>query len=149
MSCYSYFADRNHANMGRSLGDLFSPVEAVFRMFGMSSENAFWGGMALGILTPSIGSKLAAAKGVGAIEGAVSQGARTEARTLAEQLSLKEAQAGAGERIMQGKINDPKFPADEWAKMQHLHTTPEGQNIVIHYWERLGDALRTGFKFKD
>jgi len=101
------------------------------------------------LATAPLGIVKFGAKGVGAIEGAVSQGARTEARTLAEQLSLKEARAGAGERIMQGKINDPKFPADEWAKMQHVHTTPEGQNIVIHYWERTVDALRTGFKFKD
>jgi len=87
--------------------------------------------------------------GKGAIEGAVSQGARTEAATLAEQLTLKEAQAGAGQGIMQGKINDPRFPADQWAKIQHVHTTPEGQNIVVHYWERLADSLRTGFKFKN
>src|SRR5262249_46646015 len=74
--------------------------------------------------------------------------ARTEAANLAEQLTLKEAEAGAGKRIMQGRIKDVLFPEADWAKMQHVHMTPEGQNIVIHYWERLRDGFRTGFKFK-
>jgi len=74
---------------------------------------------------------------------------RAEARDLAEQLTLSEAKTGAGQRIMQGQINDPNFPGDAWAKMQHVHQTPGGQNIVIHYWERLIDNVRTGFKFKD
>jgi len=94
-------------------------------------------------------SSTVATGGTEVIEGAVSAGARTEAQNLAEQLTLKEAQSGAGRQIMQGSIKDPKFPADTWAKMQHTHTTPEGQNIVIHYWQRLVDGLRTGFKFKD
>jgi hypothetical protein len=50
---------------------------------------------------------------------------------------------------MQGRIKDTKFPGDEWAKMQHVHPTPEGENIIIHYWERIADGFRTGFKFKD
>ena len=86
--------------------------------------------------------------GSGAVKGAVSAGARTEAANLAEQLALKEAGAGAGERIMPGAIKDPRFPADIWAKMQHMHETPGGGNIVIHYWQRLADGFRTGFKFK-
>ena len=61
---------------------------------------------------------------------------RTEARSLAEQ------------QIMQGQINDPRYPRGEWAKMQHIHETPSAQSIVIHYWERLRDSFRTGFKFK-
>jgi RHS repeat-associated protein len=89
-------------------------------------------------------------KAASVVEGVVAKVVRTRAETLAEQLSLKEAEAGAGRRIMQGQqMKDPKFPAEEWAKMQHVHTTPEGQNIVIHYWERIEDAFRTGFKFKD
>lgn len=83
------------------------------------------------------------------IEGSVSAGARTEAANLAEQLTLKEAQAGAGERIMQGNIKDTRFPADTWSKMQYVHTTPDDQSIVIHYWQRVTDGFRTGFKFKD
>ena len=84
-----------------------------------------------------------------AAKDAVSSGARTEARNLAEQLTLKEAQAGAGQQIMKGGIKDPRFPADTWAKMQHVHKTSEGQNIVIHYWKRLKDGFNSGFKFKD
>jgi RHS repeat-associated protein len=75
--------------------------------------------------------------------------ARTEAANLSEQLTLKEAQAGAGKRIMKGAIDDPSFPEDLWAKMQHVHITPEDQKIVIHYWENLINGLRTGFKFKN
>lgn len=81
----------------------------------------------------------------------VSAGAavRTEARNLSEKLTMDEARAGAGERIMQGKINDTAFPEDTWAKMQHVHETPSGASIVIHYWERIVDSFRTGFKYKD
>ncbi len=80
---------------------------------------------------------------------ALAAGARTEAHNLAEQLTLDEAKAGAGARIMQGKIGDARYPEEAWAKMQHVHQTPTGQNIVIHYWERLVDGVRSGFKFKD
>jgi RHS repeat-associated protein len=63
----------------------------------------------------------------------LSPGARTEAKNLAEQLVLQEAQAGAGTRIMQGAINDPNFPEDVWAKMQWVHDNPDGTSTVIHY----------------
>ncbi|MCI0568959.1 MAG: hypothetical protein L0Z52_12355 [Acidobacteria bacterium] len=76
----------------------------------------------------------------------VSSGVRTQARNLAEQLTLKEAQAGAGGRIMQGAIKDPKYPEHLWAKIQHVHRLPNGKNIVIHYWQRT-DGYREGFKF--
>ena len=129
---------------GASTGDKISAVVevvagvggAVFKGIGLAAKAA-------------LSEAPVAAKGLGAIEGAVSSGARTEARTLAEQLSLKEAEAGAGGRIMEGKINDPRFPGDAWKKMEHIHSTPGGQDIVIHYWERIVDTLRTGFKFKD
>jgi len=81
-------------------------------------------------------------------EGAVSQGARTEPQNLAEQVSMEEAESGAGKRIMSGKIKDPRFPADQWEKMQHVHQSPNGSKVVIHYWQRIADAFRTGFKFK-
>ncbi len=99
---------------------------------------------------PKFISKKVASKGTTEIvKGAVSKGARIEARNLAEQLTLNEAKAGAGKRIMQGKIKDPNFPADTWKKMQHVHNTSEGQNITIHYWQRIKDGFATGFKFKD
>jgi uncharacterized protein RhaS with RHS repeats len=74
---------------------------------------------------------------------------RTVAGNLAEQLALQAAKAGAGERIMKGLINDPKYPEEIWAKMQHVHYDLEaGKNIVIHYWENLQTGVREGFKFK-
>ncbi|MDR3414385.1 MAG: RHS repeat-associated core domain-containing protein, partial [Formivibrio sp.] len=69
---------------------------------------------------------------------------RTEARNLAEQMAMREAEAGAGTRIMQGGINDPAFPENVWAKMQHVHG-----DTTIHYWLNLLTGERTGFKFKD
>ena len=73
-----------------------------------------------------------------------SNGVRTAAANLAEQLSLKEAQSGAGERIMEGLIKDPKFPEDIWAKMQHVHG-----DMNIHYWKNLQTGESSGFKFKN
>lgn len=79
----------------------------------------------------------------------VTQAVRSEASNLSEQLTMEEAKAGAGSRIMQGKINDSRYPEDIWAKIQHTHTTPEGTNIVVHYWQNLVSGIRTGFKFKN
>ena len=62
---------------------------------------------------------------------------------LSQDFALQEAQAGAGTRIMQGKINDPAFPEDVWAKMSHTHG-----DFEIHYWENLQTGERLGFKFK-
>lgn len=79
---------------------------------------------------------------------------RTEPANLNEKLALEEAKAGAGERIMAGKVKDPKFPQTEWAKMQHVHVgppspeAPSGVKTVIHYWQNLINGVRTGFKFK-
>jgi RHS repeat-associated protein len=69
---------------------------------------------------------------------------RTGARNLAEQMALREAEAGAGSRIMQGLIKDPAFPENVWAKMQHVHG-----DTTIHYWQNLQTGERVGFKFKD
>ncbi len=83
---------------------------------------------------------------VAAVEGAAAQSAAT---TLAEQLAMEEAMAGAGERIMQGLINDPAYPEDIWAKMQWVHQNlTTGENIVIHYWQNLETGISTGFKYK-
>ncbi len=114
--------------------------------YGNSALWALQGGLEIGAAAVTGGASQFESR---AVSGLVSPGVRTEAQNLAEQLTMKEAQAGSGERIMQGKINDPLFPEDEWAKMQHVHTTPDGENIVIHYWERIEDAFRTGFKFKN
>ncbi|WP_445369953.1 RHS repeat-associated core domain-containing protein (plasmid) [Methylomonas sp. BW4-1] len=147
------------ANMlGGKLGgylDAVTPGSLAFKnsyanfQAGSYGNSALWalqGGLEIGAAAVTGGASQFESR---AVSGLVSPGVRTEAQNLAEQLTLKEAHAGSGERIMQGKINDPLFPEDEWAKMQHVHTTPEGENIVIHYWERIEDAFRTGFKFKN
>jgi RHS repeat-associated protein len=82
-----------------------------------------------------------------------------KACNLAEKLTMEEAMTGAGERIMQGKIKDPRYPEDVWAKMQHTHEHPElldaagnllqeAKTTVVHYWQNLVTGLREGFKFK-
>ena len=74
---------------------------------------------------------------------------RNNPLNLSEQLALKEAQNGAGKQIMQGKIKDSNFPANEWIKMQHVHTTPDKTKIVIHYWKNIKTGIVKGFKFKN
>ncbi len=81
-------------------------------------------------------------------EAAIADVAEQGASNLSEQLALEEAQAGAGTRIMEGQIKDPKYPEDVWAKMQHVHRNPDGTKITIHYWENLQTGAREGFKFK-
>jgi RHS repeat-associated protein len=90
-----------------------------------------------GVLIPGLGEEVTAA-----------DVADFTATDLSEQLTLEEAQAGAGRRIMEGRINDPKYPEDAWAKMQHVHQNPSGTKTVIHYWEHLPTGLREGFKRK-
>ena len=106
---------------------------------------------AIGAALGGVGEGLAIAGrgGAAAAEGVAAAGARAEAANLAEQLTLKEAQAGAGERIMLGKIKDPRFPEDVFAKMSHVHKTPGGETIEIHYWEKVTTGERFGFKFKN
>jgi hypothetical protein len=64
---------------------------------------------------------------------------------------LVEARGGAGKPIDMD-INDPRYPREEWNKMQHIHESPIGdkkENINIHYWENIQTKERHGFKFKD
>jgi len=49
---------------------------------------------------------------------------------------------------MEGNINDPQYPEDTWAKIQHVHVNPDGSKIVIHYWRDLQTGEGEGFKFK-
>jgi hypothetical protein len=69
------------------------------------------------------------------------------ATDLGEQLTLEEAAAGAGSRIVEGEINDPTTQRT-WAKMHHEHVNPDGTKAIVHYWENLGTGLRKGFKLK-
>jgi len=34
-------------------------------------------------------------------------------------------------------------------KMQHVHTNPDGTNIVIHYWQEIKTGATDFFKFKN
>jgi RHS repeat-associated protein len=94
------------------------------------------------------GAIAGAAMFFGGEDNVAAAGVESGATDLSEQLTLEEAQAGAGQRIMEGKINDPEYPEDTWAKMQHLHENPDGTKIEIHYWENLENEIREGFKFK-
>jgi len=74
---------------------------------------------------------------------------RTKPIDLEEQLTLEEAKAGAGERILEGKIDDPRYQEDKWKKQQHIHKHPDGTQTNLHYWENIQTGERNGFKFKD
>lgn len=82
-----------------------------------------------------------------AVPGGEGGAVRTEARSLAEHLTMSEAKAGAGTEIMQGKIKDATRAG--WAKMQHVHVNPDGTNIVIHYWKNIETGVTEFFKFKN
>jgi RHS repeat-associated protein len=117
------------------VGDAQQSVDAFSR--GQLAAGIFHGAMATAGLIPGGGE----AEELGAAV------VRTEARNLAEQLTLAEAKAGAGTEIMQGKIKDAARAG--WAKMQHVHTSPDGTNIVIHYWQEIKTGVTEGFKFKN
>ena len=72
---------------------------------------------------------------------------RTEPKNLEEQIALTNAKAGEGDEIMNGKINDPKYPQEEWAKKQYKMKYKNSE-AVIHYWEHRITQARHGFKFK-
>jgi RHS repeat-associated protein len=70
------------------------------------------------------------------------------AANLAEQLTMQEAQAGAGSIIMRGPFGDPKYQGCGWVKMQHIHKTPCGNTINVHYMKNLKTGATDKFKFK-
>jgi RHS repeat-associated protein len=75
---------------------------------------------------------------------------RTYPENLSEQITIKEVKAGAGGQIMKGEIKDPRFSENIWKKMQHVHEPlGGGKKSVVHFWQRIADGFRTGFKFKD
>jgi RHS repeat-associated protein len=75
---------------------------------------------------------------------------RTDPQNLCEKLTMDEAKGGAGKRIMQGKINDPRYPEDKFAKMEWTHYDCNGKKVAtIHYWKNLETGELSGFKFKD
>jgi len=77
---------------------------------------------------------------------------RTEPKDLKEQLTLEEAKAkpqNAKDEIMPDKINDPRYPKEEWKKVEHTHEKPDGTYIDIHYWEDRLTGEKHDFKFKN
>lgn len=79
----------------------------------------------------------------------MAKGDYVEPKDLTDQLSLGEAKDSKNEEIMEGKIKDPRFPPDEWGKKQHCHTSLDGVNTEIHFWENTVTGERLEFKFKD
>ena len=114
----------------------------TFDVTSVIAANTPWGRVGKGV------RGIRAIKGAKGAKGAVPAVARTQPQNLAEKLALDEAMGGAGTRIMKGKINDPRYPEDVWAKMQHVHENPGGTKTVIHYWENLQTGAREGLKFK-
>jgi len=104
----------------------------------------------LSFLVPIGGGAAASAKAARAVKAsnAASRAVRSQPANLAEKFTLDEAMGGAGRRIMQGRIKDPRYPENVWAKMEHVHNHPGGGRTVIHYWENLRTGAREGFKFK-
>jgi len=123
---------RHHGQRRRKLGLI------VLLMLVMASTS---------MLVPSASSGRPPLRFVLATEDAANL-VRTEPENLTEELTLEEAQGGAGTRIMQGEINDPADPEDQWAKMQHVHVGPDGTNTVVHHWQNLETGGLEGFKFK-
>jgi LysM repeat protein len=73
-------------------------------------------------------------------------------RTLAEQLTLQEARAGAGEVIMRDLADEPRlvdnYGPGEWVKKQHVHRKPDGDKINIHWFHNESTGQDVEFKFK-
>lgn len=79
-------------------------------------------------------------------------GPRTEPKDLSEQLALEEAKAkpqNEQDEIMKGLIKDPRYPCNEWKKVDHVHEKPDGSKIDIHYWEHRLSGQKQEFKFKN
>jgi RHS repeat-associated protein len=132
-----YETEMEGLNEGRHHDDTYDFQKSQMNAIGMIQEDAKEGAEDYLTVVTSMTPTAAGAKCVAAV-------VRTEARNLAEQIALKEAEAGAGNRIMEGLIKDPQFPENIWAKMQHVHG-----DTTIHYWQNLQTGERIGFKFKD
>lgn len=69
--------------------------------------------------------------------------------TLSEQLAIDSARGSYRVRhIMQGKINDPRYPGNVWGKFQYVHHTLLGRKIIVHFWRNLQTGAEEGFKIK-
>ena len=78
-------------------------------------------------------------------------GARTEPKDLEEQLSLEEAKSGAGDKIMEGKLKDPKYHPEtgDTDKIGHTHDHGDGTKTEVHYDRNRQTGEGSGYKIKD
>ncbi len=73
---------------------------------------------------------------------------RRSPRNLQDQLTMKEARAGAGEPVPgMGPLKDPRWKG--WQKWQHQHRGPDGSLTNIHFNYNPKTKQRADFKFKD
>ena len=72
---------------------------------------------------------------------------RTRARNLSEKLTMDEARGGAGVEIMAGRIKDPRYPTERWAKMSHTHRHTSESQTEVHYWKNRETGATEGYKF--
>ena len=50
-------------------------------------------------------------------------------------MAIEAAEGGLGERIMEGKVGDKRFPEDLYAKWQYVMTTSDGRTVTVHAWK--------------
>lgn len=113
---------------------------------GMSFEDALKVGMSSGLNGLVTGFTTSSIKAYLDLKSSWTKD-RTYPNNLEEQLTLEEARNGQGREIMKGQTNDPEWYG--WQKMQHIHKTPTGDNITIHFWKNPITGEVTGFKFKE
>jgi len=93
-----------------------------------------------------------------ACEAAVKKGPviHKGAKTVAEQLALKEAKSMSNDLtkviMKQDKLADvprliENYGSGEWVKMQHVHYSENGPNIVIHWFKNLTTGINVEYKF--
>jgi hypothetical protein len=74
--------------------------------------------------------------------------------TLAEQIALNEARAGAGREIIgSSALGDmprlvDNYGPGEWVKMELVHHNPDGSQINIHWFRNKTTDQNVEFKFK-
>ncbi|WP_448659154.1 polymorphic toxin-type HINT domain-containing protein [Sphingomonas sp. CJ99] len=72
-----------------------------------------------------------------------------ECLKLLRQLAIQEARGNPNAiRIMQGRINDPRYPEHLFGKFAYRHVGRDGTAIEVHFWRNLKTGAEFGFKTK-
>jgi hypothetical protein len=79
-----------------------------------------------------------------------------EPASLEQKLAMDEAKAeaaaGRGQEIMRNLADRPRLEANHgpgtWVKMQYVHRSEDGTNVVIHWFRNLTTGQNIEFKFK-